>query len=486
MGYAKAGFLVTLAAAVTFAATARGPVVAHHRSAMLPVSTSSAEAKQLFERGMKKWDRLYKADAIADWQAAIRKDPRFALAHLFIAYTTTEPEVETKELMLAQRHASHASRGEQLLIGWVSAARNGQYLPAIAAMNDLLAMYPDDKSVNFLAGTWLFRQERFEQSAMLLEKVVAAAPNYASAINELGYDYSAMRKYEPALAMMERYVALQPDEPNSHDSYGEILRAAGHYEQAIEQYRIAVKLDPQFGSTLGIADTFALMGKEAEARDEYEKALLFSRDDGERLGIELQSAMTYIRESKIKLAAHALQAAAKHAHQAGLARQEAEAWRVLASSEPDQASALRHLEEAEKALSERHPITAQDQEDERALILYTRATRSAERSPDIAARAVEELEAMGQTSRSHTVQRCWHGAAGAVLMVQEKYKEAIPFLEDDDRNPISMQWLIEAYGKTGREQDAAQMRNMLAACNEVTMEQALIVPQIRNLAEKGK
>ena len=52
-----------------------------------------------------------------------------------------------------------------------------------------------------------------------------------------------------------------PIEPNPHDSYGEILRMDGKFDAALEQYRISVRMDPNFGSELGIADTLALMGK---------------------------------------------------------------------------------------------------------------------------------------------------------------------------------------------------------------------------------
>ena len=101
-------------------------------------------------------------------------------------------------------------------------------------------------------------------------------------------------------------MALEPDQPNPHDSYGEILRMAGKFDAALEQYRMSIRIDPNFGSELGVADTYALMGKELEAREEYDRAIVFAPSDGDKVQRELQSAVTWIRENNRKQAERAL------------------------------------------------------------------------------------------------------------------------------------------------------------------------------------
>ncbi len=174
---------------------------------------------------------------------------------------------------------------------------------------------------------------------------------------------------------MDRYVALEPDQPNPHDSYGEILRMAGKFDAALEQYRMSIRIDPNFGSELGVADTYAVMGKEGEAREEYERAIVFAGSESDKVQRELQSAVTWIREDNRKHAEKALGDVAKHAHAAGLARLEAEAHRILAMYEPDPKAAVKHLQAAQSALQEQHEISASDRNEKLASILRVRAVR---------------------------------------------------------------------------------------------------------------
>jgi tetratricopeptide (TPR) repeat protein len=279
---------------------------------------------------------------------------------------------------------------------------------------------------------------------------------------------------------MERYVALQPDQPNPHDSYGEILRLAGKFDAALEQYRTSIRIDPNFGSELGVADTYAVMGKEEEARDEYARAIVFTTSENDKIEYELQSAVTWIRENNRKQAERALGDVAKHAHMAGLARLEAEAHRALAVYEPDHKTAMKQLLAAQAALDEHHELSRTDRDEEHARILRVRAVRSAEAQDMTSAlAAVKQLENMTQNSRSQVIQLCHHAAAGAVLAAQQKYAEAIPHLEEDSADPLSMKLLWAAYNSTGEAAQAEALAAKLAALNVPTLEQALVVPSFR-------
>jgi tetratricopeptide (TPR) repeat protein len=195
---------------------------------------------------------------------------------------------------------------------------------------------------------------------------------------------------------------------------------------------------------------------------------------------ELQSAVTWIRENNRKQAERALSDVARHAHSAGLAQLEAEAHRVLGMYEPDPKTALKQLQAAEDVLHEEHEISTSDRDEELALILRAQATRWAEaQDMDSASNAVKQLETMAGTSRSQVIQLCYHGAAGAVLVAQGKYAEAIPHLEEGASDPESMRLLWRSYNSTGATSDAQAIAAKLAALNLPTIEQALVVPQFR-------
>jgi tetratricopeptide (TPR) repeat protein len=279
---------------------------------------------------------------------------------------------------------------------------------------------------------------------------------------------------------MERYVQLQPDQPNPYDSYGEILREAGLYDAALDKYRMAIRVDPSFGSEFGVADTYAVMGREQEARDQYAKAMMFVTSESDRVEYELQSALTWIRENNHKQVDKSLHEVARHAHSVGLGRIEAEANRIMAMSAPDYKDAAHHLKAAEHALDEGHMISKSDREEERARILSVAARRAAQnRSIDSASKIVAQLAALADQSRSRVIQLAYHSAAGAVFVEQGQFAEAIPHLQEDTENPESLLMLWKAYRETGAHEDAKILGARLSRMNEPTVEQALVVPQFR-------
>lgn len=446
----------------------------------LPVTTSSAAARKRFDRAMEDLECLRQSQAVEGLQQAVKLDPKFTQAWIMLAHISHDPEEQQSARSHAKQTAAHATFGEGLLVRWLAGVQEDDYVPAIAAMNDLLSRFPQDQRLNFLAGAWLLNQQRYAQSIVILEKAIKLDPNYAAAVNELAYAYAFSGDFEHAFSAMDRYVALQPNEPNPHDSYGEILRLAGKFDAALEQYRQSIRIDPNFGSELGVADTYAVMGKEQEAREEYDRAIVFSGSTNDKVQYSLQSAVTWIRENNRKQAEHALREVAKHAHAVGLARWEAEAHRVLAMYEPDPKEALKQLQAAESALAQPRGLSRSDQAEEQARILQIRAMRQTELQPLDAAKAtVQQLEKMAASSRSQVIQLAYHSAAGAVLLGEGKFSEAVPHLEEDSSDPLSMKLLWKAYNATGATQSASEVAAKLAALNAPTTEQALVVPQFR-------
>ena len=449
-------------------------------SAKLPVTTSSAQARASFEKSMREFEEYRIPESLQDLRVATKADPNFAQAFILISRMSQDPAEQAATCKQAKQLAAKVSPSEQLLIRWLADAQENNYLPAIAAMNDLLAKYPRDQRLAYLAGDWLMQQFRYEQAVAVLERALALNPDYAAALNDVAYGYADMGNFEKAFAAMDRYVALEPDQPNPHDSYGEILRMAGKLDAALEQYRMSIRIDPNFGSEVGVADTYALMGRELEAREEYDRAIVFAPSNADKVQRELQSAVTWIRENNRKQAERALSDVARHAHSAGLARLETEAHRILGMYEPDPKTALKQLQAGQDVLQEEHEISASDRDEELARILRTRATRLAE-LPDMdsASKAVKQLETMAGTSRSQVIQLCYHGAAGALLVAQGKFTDAIPHLQEGTADPESMRLLWRAYTSTGATSEAQAIASKLAALNLPTVEQALVVPQFR-------
>ena len=471
-------FRVVLCAAVAFGSDAnpRRSKPAPE-SATLPVTSTARSARNEFERAIVDVESLRRADALKGLRAAVERDPNFAQAYILISHLSHDPDEQVSARQRAELLAGRATLGERLLIRWLGSVQENNYVPAIAAMSDLLAKYPQDLRSTFLVGRWLRHQRRYAQGIFVLERAFALFPDYPAALNELAYAEAFSGNLDQGYVVLDRYVQLQPDQPNPYDSYGEILRASGQYDAALEKYRMAIRVDPNFGSEFGVADTLAVMGKEAEAREEYTKALMFVTSENDRVEYDLQMAVTWIRENYHAEADNSHHEGARQAHAAGLAKIEAEANRIMAMSASDYCDATRHLKAAEHALDEGPTISKNDREGERARILSAAAVLAAQsKSPDAAAKAVAQLESMAGQRRSQVIQLAYHAAAGAVLMEQAKFAVAIPLLEDSEK-PASMLLLYRAYKQAGAQEDAELLAKRLAGMNEPIVEQALVVPR---------
>lgn len=478
MGLLALGFVLSLAGDALGFAQSAPSTSAQKAIGILPVTTSSAKGRRQFEQSMLDLENVREAEALQNLRAAIQSDPNFTQALILLSHLSSDPEEQLRARTRARTLMARVTRGERLLVRWLAGAQEGNYLPAIAAMNDLMASYPQDHRVAFLAGRWLVHKERYTLATTVLERAIRLAPDYPAVLNQLGYAYAFNGNFPKAFSAMERYVALQPDQPNPHDSYGEILRMAGKFDDALKQYRASIQIDPNFGSELGVADTYTVMGKQAEARDEYERAIVFAGVPGTKVAYELQSAVTWIRENNLKQATRALNNVAKHAHQQGLAFWEAESYRVLAACDPDYKNAGKWVQSGLNALQEAHPLSPSDREEEHARLLRIQAIRAAQAGDrDTAGTAVEQLQTMSASSQSQVVQLAAHSAQGALLLAEQQYPEAIAQLEEDASDPLSMRLLWQAYSRAGHTEKATALGEKLAAWYIPTADQALVVPQ---------
>src|SRR5215472_10526195 len=460
------------------------PLFAHHvksQTTEMPITTTSAKARELYAKGMEDYENLYLERCNEDWRAAVKEDPKLAVAWAWIAFNSGDPQEISAARAKAKELAPKMTPGEQLMIAWISKVQEGDYIGGIVAMNDLLEMYPHDKHLYYLAGNWLMGENGNDQAKRFMLKALAIDKNFPAALNDLAYLEARDRHFDKAFAAMDRYVALLPKEPNPQDSYGELKRMAGDFGSSLVHYQAALRLDPDFvTSQLGLGDTYALMGNEEQARVEYDKAIRFAHNEADRLTYSMQKAMTYVRDGNYADADMQFQEIAETAHAKNHDLQEAQALRHMAEYQADENLALKHLKLAEEALGHRSTISISDRDEELSRILRNRVVRAAHAgNPALAEKSLQQLEAMANGSRNRVIQSSYQGAAGTLLMDQKKYEDAIAHLEDDQDNPLTMELLVQAYYQTMQTEKLHEAEVKLRGTNVPTMEQALVVPAAR-------
>lgn len=462
------------------------PVYAHHlkqaQTSTMPVTTSSAKARELYEKGMADYENLYLERCNDDWREAVKEDPNLAVAWAWIAFNSGNPQEVSAARAKAKELAPKLTPGEQLMVAWIAKVQEGDYLGGITAMNDLLEMYPRDKHLLYLAGNWLMGENGHDQAQHFFEKALSIDKNFPAALNDLAYAYARNREFDKAFAAMDRYVALLPKEPNPQDSYGELLRWAGNFEGSLRHYQAALKIDPDFvSSQLGLADTYLVMGNEEQARVEYDKAIRFAHTEADRLSYSMQKALTFVREGKYAEADRDFLEIAQTGHAKQQDLQEAEAYRQMAEYQADDNVALKHLKLAEDALHHLAAISASDRDAELSRILRYRTVCAARAGNQaLADLSQQQLETLANGNRNRLIQSSYQGAVGTLLMQQKKYEQAITHLEEDPDNPFTMELLVQAYYQTMQTDKLHQIEAKLRGTNLPTIEQALVVPAVRS------
>jgi len=478
--------LIVKSCAVLAVALFAVPLFAHRaktgKSASLPITTASAKARELYVKGMEDYENLYLERCNDDWRAAVIEDPNFAIAWAWIAFNSGNPQEVSEARARAKDLAPRTTPGEQLMVAWIVKVEEGDFLGGITAMNDMLATYPRDKHLYYLAGNWLMGENGNDQARHMMEKALSIDKDYPAALNDLAYVDARDRQFTKAFEAMDRYLALLPKEPNPQDSYGEIKRMAGDFESSLAHYRSALKIDPDFiTSQLGLGDTYALMGNQEQARIEYDKAIRFAKNEADRLNYNMQKAMTYVRDGKYDEADKRFQEIAATAHAKNQDLQEAQALRHMAEYQADDNIALKHLKLAEESLDHRATISMSDREEELSRILRNRVVHAARAgNQPLADKSLQQLETMANGSRNRVIQSSYHGAAGTLLVDQKKYEDAIAHLEEDQENPFTMELLVQAYYQTMQTDKLHQTEARLRGTNMPTMEQAIVVPTARS------
>jgi tetratricopeptide (TPR) repeat protein len=476
------GLLLT---AVTGVAEQNLAQAANPLNATLPLTTKSPEARRLVQEALTLYlDRVEQEQANEILRKAVKVDPDFAMAHEFLAQISLDSAEQVGEQEKAFATKDRATSSEQLVIEWYQDAADHKLISAITKMNDVLNQYPHDKWVVWMTTWWLFQQAQYERASAIYER--SGMTDSPGLMNNMGYNYAAMRQFDKAFAMMDKYVASMPSDSNPQDSYAEILRMAGRFNQSIEHYRASLVINPDFySSQFGIADTYSLMGDQSRARQEYEIGFKkFSLPELQQILWKTREAATYVREGDNEGAEHAFQAIADFAHSKQNSQAEADTYRQMAMCQQNPKQALVFLGNAEAAAQEGKNSLKTAISQELAQILRARIEVAIKLgNKQMASSNLARLADMSESSNDKLIELAYHGAAGTVLFNEHKYDQAISHLEEDNNNPFSLKLLAAAYQKIGYSAGAKRTNDTLTNLNDPTLEQALVVPAFRKCSE---
>lgn len=270
---------------------------------IVSLTTSSAEARDLYLKGRTLAEQLRFQDGRKLFEQAAAADPAFAMAHYQLAVTSATAKDLFAHLKEAVALSDKATDGERLTIRILEANANAKPKEALELTEQLVANYPDDVRAHFLLGTADFGRQDWDRAIGELQKCTTLDPSFSGAWNLLGYAYRAVEKYDDAEQAFKKYIDLIPNDPNPYDSYAELLMKTGRFDESIAQYGKALSIDPHFGNShIGIATNLMLQGKHDEGAAEAQKLYDAARDDGDRRFALFARAVIYVDGGRTKAA----------------------------------------------------------------------------------------------------------------------------------------------------------------------------------------
>ena len=130
-------------------------------AAKVPVTTTSDEARDLYMQGRALLDDLRVVDANELFAQAVEADEDFAMGYFMVATTSQTAAELFDAIAKANERAASASEGEQLYISALVAASENDQAAQLDALEQLVAMFPQDERTYFQLGIFLTGQQDF-------------------------------------------------------------------------------------------------------------------------------------------------------------------------------------------------------------------------------------------------------------------------------------------------------------------------------------
>lgn len=262
----------------------------------IPVSTTSATARDEFLRGVHDLDVEQPVTARQHFDRALAADPNFAFAHLYAAFAAPSLATYRNHLDEAVRLADRASPAEQLWIRAERAAVDNDVTGQIALAQQLVQLTPNDpRAYGYLAGAQFSAGRRAEARASL-ERATQLDPGFAAGWVQIGNSYlqSEPRDLAKAGTYIRRAAALAPNEPFTHDYMGDLYRAENNLPAARAEYTRMIELDAsRAGGFQQRGHVNSFLGNFAEARADYARAVELA-DPGTKPAFSVYGALVNV------------------------------------------------------------------------------------------------------------------------------------------------------------------------------------------------
>lgn len=232
------------------------------------------EIQSLLVQGSQALDRGDNAAAEAAFRRALASEPQSIeiLNDLAIALARQNKEAEA---IATYRQALKIKPGDaitsrNLAIAYFKAQR---YEEALPLLEDFAKATPTFQSTE-LTGLTLFALDRYSEAAQYLERASQFQPADLQTLDLLEKAYFKAREYRKVADVFARIMAVAPDSASAHATMGMALDDMGREDEAEAEYEAAKRADPNYmGAHSGLGTIYWRQGKFDQAITEFKAEL---------------------------------------------------------------------------------------------------------------------------------------------------------------------------------------------------------------------
>lgn len=271
------------------------------------VPTQSLPALRAYDEGLQLARSGKNMQAMAQFEDATTQDPGFAMAYSKLAQTYAALGYDDKAEQASRRAvelSDNLPERERFLIQANHAGILHDNAKAIAAYEQLAKVNPDDTDVQFALARLYEDSNNFDQAKQHLVKVLAADPNYVSALLASGRVDIKSGDSQAALDPLNKALSLAIQFDNQEEK-GSALQALGvayqrlnRPQDALQNYQQALEIRRKLGDQRGIANSLLQIGQIQDdagdskaALSSYQQAVEADRKIGDQNGLT-QTLMT--------------------------------------------------------------------------------------------------------------------------------------------------------------------------------------------------
>lgn len=169
------------------------------------------------------------------------------------------------------RFPSHA---EALHLRGLLAYQQGQHAVARSAIEQAMAIDPDQPHYSYNLGLVLEKEERWEEAISAYRQATRINPDYLEALANLGNVYRRQRLWGKAVETLQQALRLNPRSADLYNSLGVTYKEQGRLDQAVEHYQQALAHSPEHAEALNnLGIVLQTQGKLEKAADAFQQAL---------------------------------------------------------------------------------------------------------------------------------------------------------------------------------------------------------------------